>query len=213
MEEETYYSDGTNWVTNQRLIFGAAQYPLGNAINTTLKAYYPQKVRLARAAVTATLVITAGLAIFLESISADPLIASIIDVANIIGFAGILAISIYSIRTDYRKQPSFRRLMLQIASCTLFVALVLLWYVLPFFPQTKNSSLIPFWIFAFFAGRAYLRVLGRRGTFRLQLIERTRTVDVFSSADRQQVENLIGYIRLALVKRPRATQTGVKSPA
>jgi len=57
------------------------------------------------------------------------------------------------------------------------------------------------------------RILGRRGTFRIQIIERTRTVDVFTSPDRQLVENLIGCIRLALVKRPNPSSVDVKSPS
>src|SRR6188472_2551456 len=108
MHEETYYSDGTNWITNQRLIFGDAQYPLGAAINAEMKADYPQKVILARIAMIVGLVVLFGLTILVSEISVDPLFASIVSAANAIAIVVALAVSIYSLLTDFRKRSSFR---------------------------------------------------------------------------------------------------------
>jgi len=114
MQEETYYSDGTNWITNQRLIFGDAKYPLGDAISVQMKATYPQKVMLARVAIIVSLVILFGLVAFLQGKS-DPLFGPIITAANIIAIVGGLVFYAYMVRADYLKQPSFRKGILNIA--------------------------------------------------------------------------------------------------
>src|SRR6476469_9876669 len=112
MQEETYYSDGTYWVTNQRLIFGDAQYPLGDALSAELEADYPQKVVLARIAIIVGLVILFGLVVFFGRKSEDPAFAQAIAAANIIATVGGLAFYTYMLRADYLRRPSLRRAIL-----------------------------------------------------------------------------------------------------
>jgi hypothetical protein len=181
MQEETYYSDGTNWITNQRLIFGDAQYPLVNAINAEMKADYPQKVVLAQVAVIIGLVILFGLAVFFVGKSNDPAFTQIIAAANIIAIAGGLAFYSYMVRADYLKEPSFRKAIRNISLFLVMAATLILWVTF----ATKIPSLGPFCFVSLMIGSNLWRIFGRRGTFRLRLVERTRTVDVFSSTDRQ----------------------------
>jgi hypothetical protein len=209
MQEETYYSDGTNWVTNQRLIFEDAQYPLGDAISAEMKAEYPQKVVLARVAIVVGLAILFGLVVFFEGKGGDPAFAQASAAANIIAIVGGLAFYSYLLRADYLKQPSFRKAIQNIALFMVMAAILILWFSF----RTKSSSLEPFWFVSFMVGLNLWRILGRQGTFRLLLVERTGTVDVLSSTDRQLVENLIGYVRLALIKRSNPTPINVKSPS
>jgi hypothetical protein len=209
MQEETYYSDGTNWVTNRRLVFGDAEYPLSDAINAELKADYPARVILSRVAVIATLVLLLGLVVFLGVRSGDPAYAQAIAAANIIAITGGLAVYGVKLRADYYMQISVRRALLNILSFMAMGAIFLVWFSI----STKSLSLGPFCFVSLIIGLSMWRSLGRRGAFRIRMVERTRTVDVFSSGDRELVENLIGFIRLALVKRPNAAQANVQAPA
>jgi hypothetical protein len=54
VEEETYYSDGTNWITNRRLIFDSREYPLAHIANAEMKPIYPRKTMQLRLATIVT---------------------------------------------------------------------------------------------------------------------------------------------------------------
>lgn len=207
MEEETLYSDGTNWITNQRLIFGDAQYPLGDAINVQMKADYPQKVMLGRVAIIVGLVLLFGSIVYLQEKIDDPFFGPIIAVANIVAITAALIGSVWMLLADYLKQPSPRRAIRNIALFMVMVALVLI----VFFVPISSSPATSLWIIILLGGWNLFRALGRRGTFHLFLVERIRKVEVFSSTDRQLVDNLKGYIQLALVRHSKLTSVGAKS--
>jgi hypothetical protein len=66
MQEETYYSDGTNWVTNQRLIFGDAQFPLDDAVDVRRLAVFSSTVTWLRRGIIPAAVLLFVLSNFLE---------------------------------------------------------------------------------------------------------------------------------------------------
>jgi hypothetical protein len=210
MEEETYYSDGTNRVTNQRLIFGETEYPLDDLVDVRRLATFSSAVTWVRRGIIPAAVLLLVFSIFLEWNASDPGYAVGLLIVNIVAIVSTIAIVACSFWVSYCKQPTVRTIILDAVGLVVLTVL----YVWGLSSNDLASRVTPFVSALAGAGAIWLfRVLGQFGTFGIRLIERTCTVDVFSSSDRQLVENLIGFIRLALVKRPNATQANVKSPA
>jgi len=210
MQEETYYSDGTNWITSQRLIFGETEYPLDDAVDVQRLAVFSSTVTWLRRGIIPAAVLLFVISIFFEWHASDPAYAVGLLVVNIVAIVSTIAIVACSIWMSYRKQPSVRTIILNVAGL-LVITILYGWWL---YSYDLATSVTPFVSVIAGAGTIWLfRVLDQFGTFGIRMVERERNVDVFMSRDRKLVDLLIGYIRLALVKRPKSTPSEVQSPA
>ncbi|MEO8286716.1 MAG: DUF6232 family protein [Chloroflexota bacterium] len=203
MEEETYYSDGTNWVTNRRLIFDSRQYPLDHITHVEMKPIYPQKIVLLR---LATIMIAAFLFLlvllygssFIETVSA------------LSGLSLPLSYAVFSIlmlgaliREIYRKRPHGLSLFVY-AVLALLLTLFLIYSAIVSVSEARTSPLVSAGLVLIVLGSyKVLSLLDRQSTFAIRISEPGGTVDIYITDNRLLAHMITGYIKQALVKRPK----------
>jgi hypothetical protein len=203
--EETYYSDGTVWVTNLRVIFGEATYPLAEIKSAKIEETLAEDAE-PPLPWTVLLFITLAAAVA-AAIGADVAenrgAAGLSDSLNLVSVLSmglfIGGIIFFEVKERWSRRRPVWELLLGIGLLALYVfyvAAALLDENL--FERIKLPLFVPIALLLLYFTK--LRKVGY--IFTIVLEGAFGKVEAFSSEEQQRTQRIVNYIRYALLRNP-----------